>query len=184
MWSEATAPPETPPETPKAPKAEDKPKAEHKPLISEENVKKAASAAGRGIYQTLAERRGLRIVLIGIAVVWFAIWVGDELLVPLLLLGTVLIIAGAVGPRLQGRFSVDFGPDGSLFELKAHLAPPGHKAVTSLPAGEERPQLTPVAPPESPAEAEVIESHGETIELDVERLKRLLAAEDEKAASG
>lgn len=145
----------------------------------------AAKSAFGAAVRTLSERRGLRVCLIGVALVLLSFWLGADsaAALPLLVIGLALVVIGAVGPRLQGRCSLEFGPDGSVFELRTHLAPPGRRAIAEGPV-EETPRLIPVpaTAPDLP-DVDVVESHGETIELDVERLRRLLAAEDLKTSA-
>lgn len=203
MWTDANASAaETPPPAgsrriaegdPQTPAPESTAAPESKKAVAADAAQVAAGHAARGArtafwatVRTLSERRGLRVAVIGVGLVLLSFWLGTDsvLSLPMLIAGIILLVAGAVGPRLQGRVSVDFGPDGSLFEMKAHLAPPGHTAVPGAVVERPQPQLQAVPPPEPQTpEPAVIESHGETIELDVERLKRLLAAEDAKVAA-
>lgn len=165
-------------------------------------AERAARKAGQGIEQGaraawrgLAERRGLRVALAGAVVLLVALRLGTDsaLSVPLLIVGLVMVTVGAMGPRLRGRFSLEFGPDGTSIEVQTHIAAPGKTAapVPALPVAPERPRIAlvhpaPAAPvaaepsPEqepAPADAVVVEGHGETIEMDVEQLRALLAAE-------
>lgn len=176
----------TPPPTPTGP-----PLAERAARKAGQGIEQGARAAWRG----LAERRGLRVALAGAVVLLVALRLGTDsaLSVPLLIVGLVMVTVGAMGPRLRGRFSLEFGPDGTSIEVQTHIAAPGKTAapVPALPVAPERPRIAlvhpaPAAPvaaepsPEqepAPADAVVVEGHGETIEMDVEQLRALLAAE-------
>lgn len=173
-------------------------------------AEKAARKAGQGIergtraaWRGLAERRGLRVALAGAVLLLVALQLGTDsaLSVPLLVVGLVMVIAGSMGPRLRGRFSLEFGPEGTTIEVQTHIAAPGKVAqpAPALPAGRPRIALVHSAPaaveapdaapqpaasigPATDAEPEpqdalVVEGHGETIEMDVEQLRALLAAE-------
>jgi hypothetical protein len=134
----------------------------------------------------LVERAGLRLALIGVALVIaaFELGAGSALSVPLLVVGLVMLVVGALGSRLRGRFAVDFGPGGAVIEARAEIAPPRRTApVTSPPT---KPRITLVTPTASDQSGpdDVIEGHGETIEMDVAQLKRLLAAERADTAGG
>lgn len=172
----ADTPDETGPKDPQANGSEPPPTTGN--AAADAAARTARSAFGAAV-RNLSERRGLRVALIGIGLVLLSVWLGESsaLSVPLLVFGIVLIVMGAVGPRLQGRIVVDFGPDGSLFEVRTHLAPPGRHALPA--AMPERTHVT-TTPEPDPPDAEVIEAHGETIEFDAEQLKRLLD-EDETA---
>jgi len=201
--------PTTPPSSPTLPgaetaAAETPPTAERPPAAPSGPplAERAARKAGHGIEQGaraawrgLAERRGLRVALAGAVVLLVALQLGADsaLSVPLLIVGLVMVVVGAMGPRLRGRFSLEFGPEGTSIEVQTHIAAPGKTAapVPALPIAPDRPRIAlvhsaPAAPAVAepataeeppPADAMVVEGHGETIEMDVEQLRALLAAE-------
>lgn len=134
----------------------------------------------------LIERPGLRLAVIGAGLVAaaFELGSGSALSVPLLVVGLVMLVVGVLGSRLRGRFVLDFGPGGMVIEARAEVAPPP-QATLALPP---KPRITLVTPtPDEPSvydEDDVIEGHGETIEMDVAQLRRLLAAERADVAGG
>ncbi|WP_354700001.1 hypothetical protein DSM112329_00259 [Paraconexibacter sp. AEG42_29] len=170
---------------------------------------KGARQAGRGlrvIVRELSERRGLRTVLLGLLITLLGLHLGSgsALSVPLIVLGVGMLIVGAMGPRLRGHVGLDFGPEGTAITMHTHIAPPGRRlaaepgeaSVIQLPP---RPHISLVpttprkqatdpaqSPPEAvgsvePADADVVESTGETVEIDVAQLRKLLADADRAA---
>ncbi|UTI64817.1 hypothetical protein NBH00_01085 [Paraconexibacter antarcticus] len=150
----------------------------------------------------LSERRGLRTVLVGAALTLLAIHLGSgsAFSLPLLVVGLGMIVVGAMGPRLRGHIGLDFGPEGTAITLHTHVAPPGRRLapqgdgaqvielpprprialVPSTPRAEVTAPAAPVAAPgpdpaTTPADGPgVVESSGETIEIDVEQLRAML----------
>lgn len=150
----------------------------------------------------LSERRGLRTVLVGAALTLLAIHLGSgsAFSLPLLVVGLGMIVVGAMGPRLRGHIGLDFGPEGTAITLHTHVAPPGRRLapqgdgaqvielpprprialVPSTPRAEVTAPAAPVAAPgpdpaTTPADGpSVVESSGETIEIDVEQLRAML----------
>lgn len=184
------------------PAAPDTPATPTEPPLAERAARKAGQGleqGARAAWQGLAERRGLRVALAGGIVLLVALRLGTDsaLSVPLLVVGLVMVVVGAMGPRLRGRFAVEFGPDGTSIELQTHIAAPGTVAAPApaIAEGPARPRIALVHPaPAQPAtddpgapvvdvrepvpeDAMVVEGHGETIEMDVEQLRALLAAE-------
>lgn len=73
----------------------------------------------------LSAIRGLWATVVGVALLVVALLVGDAWFIPLLVVGIVLIFAGVFGPRIRGRFSLEFGEGGMALDVQLHLAPPG-----------------------------------------------------------
>ena len=128
----------------------------------------------RNLARELNERRGLRIGLLGALMVFVALILGmnSAWTIPFVAVGCVMIAAGALGPRLNGRVAVEWGASGTVIELRTEITPPGtvaaeHGRTLPLPA---------VVGAETAAEAEVIEGTGETIEIEVSELEALLDA--------
>lgn len=125
---------------------------------------------------TVLAKRGARATLGGALVVLaaFVLADGSAWFAPLLVLGVVLLVAGILGPRVQGRLAVDFGPDGMNLSAQAHVAPSGRQAPA-------RPALGTVDPAERVRRAALdgaIEGHGETIEFDAGELRAMLAEQE------
>lgn len=136
----------------------------------------------RSLARELNERRGLRVSLLGGLMIFIALILGmnSALTIPFVAVGCVMIAAGALGPRLNGRIAVEWGASGTVIELRTEITPPGtvaveHGRTLPLPAvvGEQ---------PAAEAEAEVIEGIGETIEIEVSELEALLDAAGPAAA--
>lgn len=149
-------------------------------------AERVGATVERGIvagWRELADRRGLRTALVGIALIITALILGGDsaLTVPLLVLGTVLVILGVMGPRLSGHFSVEFGSDGTRIDLRTDIAAPGTVAPSIR--GELREAERDVeALSERVRDAEVVEGQGETIEIDVSELRSLMAEARTQAA--
>lgn len=191
--STASAPP---------PAAEPAANAPARPSRAEVLLDKGARVTGRGarvVFQELSERRGLRTVLVGVILTLLALQLGSDsaLALPLLIVGIVMLIVGAMGPRLRGHVGLDFGPEGTAFTMHTHVAPPGRKLAAAPVADSElpaRPRIAlvptavaaaqPVVPEAEPADADVVESSGETVEIDVAQLRALLEAEERRANAG
>jgi hypothetical protein len=73
----------------------------------------------------LSAIRGLWATVVGVGLIVIALLVGDAWFIPLLVVGVVLIFAGVFGPRIRGRFSLEFGEGGMALDVQLHLAPPG-----------------------------------------------------------
>jgi hypothetical protein len=90
-------------------------------------VRTSLTAAGRA----LLGRRGLRPTVLGVALAALALALGvsSALSVALLVVGVLMLIVGLMGPRLQGRFAIEFGPNGASLEIQTHMAPPGRTRI-------------------------------------------------------
>lgn len=144
---------------------------------SAERLAVGAGAGAKTAWRELVERRGLRVALAGVALLVAALVIGTGTALGLIcaIVGLVMLVVGAMGPRLRGRVSLEFGPGGTSFELQTHVAPPGR--VLLAPSPDEdlgRPQIS-LVPAIGADDGHVVEGSGETIEIDVEQLKRLLA---------
>lgn len=129
---------------------------------------------------------------------------GSAFSLPLLVIGLGMVVVGAMGPRLRGHIGLDFGPEGTAITLHTHVAPPGRRLapqgdgaqvielpprprialVPSTPRAEvTAPAVAPATSAQAPAADTastpadapgVVESSGETIEIDVEQLRAML----------
>ena len=116
-------------------------------------------------WRELNARRGLRVGLLGAFLVILGAYLGggSALTAPLLVAGLVLIFLGALGPRLSGRLHVEWGAHGASIDLRTEVAAPGVHPRPELPAA-------------APAEPKVIESSGETVEIELAELQALVDA--------
>jgi hypothetical protein len=116
-------------------------------------------------WRELNARRGLRVGLLGALLVVLGAYLGggSALTVPLMVVGLALIFLGALGPRLSGRLHVEWGADGASIDLRTQVAAPGTHSPPELAA----------APA---AEPKVIESTGETVEIELAELNALVDA--------
>ncbi len=117
------------------------------------------------VWSELNTRRGLRAALLGAFLVVLGAYLGggSALTVPLFVVGLVLIFLGALGPRLSGRLHVEWGADGAKLDLHTEVAAPGAAARAELSAGATK-------------EPKVIESTGETVEIELAELQALVEA--------
>ena len=140
---------------------------------------------GHGISRVareLNERRGLRTALLGGLLVGIALILGmnSALTIPFVIAGLLLVAIGSLGPRLSGRMAVEFGASGTVIEMRTEITPPGtvaseHNRTLPLPVAVDSGRVTEDDEIEV-TEAEVIESTGETIEIEVAKLEELLDA--------
>jgi hypothetical protein len=81
-----------------------------------------------------AAHRGLRSIVAGavLIAVAFGFAHGTGWFAPLLVAAGVLLAIGLLGPRMRGRVALEFGPEGTVFELSTHVAPVGR--VVAAPA--------------------------------------------------
>lgn len=175
---EAAGPPPPAPPAPQAPQA---------PTAAEHVL----PSLGRGISRLareLRERRGLRTVLMGGALVLIALILGmnSPWTLPLVIAGVLLIAVGSLGPRLSGRMAIEFGASGTVIEMRTEITPPGtvaseHNRTLPLPVAV---AVEEGAEPAAPIEAEVIEGTGETIEIEVAKLEELIATAEAGRPAG
>ncbi len=142
---------------------------------------RASVAAG---VRAVLELRGLRSTVFGAALVILAASVGitSAPSVALLVLGVLMLVVGLMGPRLQGRFALEFGPHGASIEIQTHMAPRGRTRIAGplapwKPAGDLTACGSEGTSPKPAHDAttavasldKVIDAGDETIEQDVER---------------
>lgn len=143
------------------------------------NANEAISAAAPVVHRSfvsllerLIENRGFRVAVIGVVLVIVGLQLGNDSAwtVPVLVVGAVLILAGALGTRLSGKLAIEWGEDGASFEMRARVAPPTESAKEV-----EQRRLTALeAPADERVEDAVIETTGETIEMDLVSLREML----------
>lgn len=141
-----------------------------------EPLRQRLERAAHAAWRALVERRGLRVALAGggLLIVALVLGAGSALGLAIGIAGLVMLVVGSLGPRLRGRMSLEFGPAGTSFAVQTHIAPPGR----ALAAGEPEEDLgrapTSLVPPPV-EEADVVESSGETIEVELQQLRSMLA---------
>ncbi|CAN5406710.1 hypothetical protein BH10ACT11_BH10ACT11_17880 [soil metagenome] len=143
-----------------------------------EAVNATAPVVSRGftaLLERLIENRGFRVAVIGAAFVLIGLQLGSDSAwtLPVFVVGAALILAGALGTRLSGKLAIEWGEEGATFEMRARVAPP--EPVKQL-------ELTALESPST--EDAVIESTGETIEMDLVQLREMLpTSKNSKAAT-
>lgn len=144
------------------------------------HLAKASRLAGR---QLLRPR--VRVALLGAALILAAVlWVDGSLGTVFTVVGIVMLLVAWLGSRMQGRFVVEWGENGTKLEFDAGLKPAPEPPKPALnPARTSAPGLTAAA---TPQDADVIDGEAHTVEIDVEELRKLIAAaeaaEDQRAA--
>ena len=121
-----------------------------------------------------ALRPRVRSVLVGVLLIVLAATVAQSSMwtLPLVIVGTVMIVVAWIGSRMEGRFAFEWGEGGAGLQLQARFKAPA-PAPKPLPVS-----TAPAAAPVSSTAAmpETIEGEAHTIELDLEELRRLIAA--------
>jgi hypothetical protein len=103
------------------------PAASDKQHMRRARVRGSLAAGGKA----LVGWRGLRSTVSGVALVVLAASLGlsSAPSIASLVAGVLMLIVGLIGPRLQGRFAIEFGPHGASIEIQTHIAPRGRTQV-------------------------------------------------------
>lgn len=135
-------------------------------------------AAAAAFYEWLGRPRvrlagtGVLLLFVGGLVLTNSVWT-----LPLVLIGSVMVVIAWIGPRLDGRFAVEWGHAGTqlAFRAKIRAAEP-HRShlLQSSSTSHELVRTYPHAP--DPPRPEIVDGHAETVEIDVAALKALIAA--------
>jgi hypothetical protein len=128
----------------------------------------------RAFYEWVSQPRvrvtliGVMLLLIGGLVMASSVWT-----LPLVVVGTLMVVVAWVGRRLDGRFAVEWGESGTQLEFRARIrAPePGRPLLARAPSARDHP--SPAANPDRDA---VIDGHARTVEIEVAELEALIAA--------
>jgi len=106
-------------------------------------VRGSVAAGGKA----LVGWRGLRSTVFGVALMVLAASLGlsSAASIASLAAGVLMLIVGLIGPRLQGRFAIEFGPQGASIEIQTHMAPRGRTQVSGA--------LAPWKPADAPRQA-------------------------------
>lgn len=131
-------------------------------------------------YQWLSRPRvrvtltGVVLLLVGGLVATNSVWT-----LPLVLIGALMVLVAWIGHRLDGRFAVEWGEDGTQLAFRAQIkaarpALPG--ARPSVAGAQPEPHATAPHSGAEPPDADVVEGEAHTVEIDVSDLRALLAA--------
>ncbi len=166
--------------------------------------------AGRHLAAWLARPRvrlvvvGVILLLVGALVVTSSVWT-----LPLVVVGTVMVLVAWVGSRLDGHFALEWGERGTELQFRARIRPPAPvrpalpaaSAVASAAdtvaraasgpadgvtaAGHAASVAAAAAEAETAAaDHDVVEGEAHTVEIDVSELKALIAAAEAEQAGG
>lgn len=109
---------------------------------------------------------GVLLLLIGGLMMANSVWT-----LPLVIIGALMVIVAWIGHRLEGRFTVEWGPTGTEMVFRATIKPAQSRPQPSghaVSAGDASRHL-----PQGP---EVIEGEAHTVEIDAAELRALVAA--------
>jgi hypothetical protein len=115
---------------------------------------------------------GVSLLLVGVLVMANSVWT-----LPLVIVGSVMVVIAWIGHRLEGRFTVEWGHSGTELAFRATIKPARHPHEGLLlisPASHEL-----VLPREPSA---IVDGEAHTIEIDVAELKALIAAAESAEA--
>lgn len=130
-------------------------------------------SSGTGaLIERLIENRGFRVAVIGVAFVIAGLQLGVDSAwtVPVFIIGAILICAGVLGTRLSGRLAIEWGAEGASFEMRAKVVAP-EPTPNTIEDGQLSVRDTRSV---DSASDTVIESSGETIEIDLDQLREML----------
>jgi hypothetical protein len=123
---------------------------------------------------------GVILLLSGGLLVNSSVWT-----LPLVIVGALMVVIAWIGPRLDGRFAVEWGETGTQLEFRARIraAEPAQPALAKTSSN--RNQLVRSPEPESepePEQAQIIDGEAHTVEIEVAELEALIAAVESKKA--
>jgi hypothetical protein len=135
-------------------------------------------AAAAAFYEWLGRPRvrlagtGVLLLFVGGLVLTNSVWT-----LPLVLIGSVMVVIAWIGPRLDGRFAVEWGHAGTqlAFRAKIRAAEPHRSHLLQSSSTSHELVRTYTHPPDPP-KPEIVDGHAETVEIDVASLKALIAA--------
>ncbi|MGI8713570.1 MAG: hypothetical protein ACR2NR_10385 [Solirubrobacteraceae bacterium] len=142
---------------------------------------RAGSALERigGWILSIWRRPRMRLAMVGVVLILIGALkvIGSTWTVPVIIVGIVMVVIAWVGSRLEGRFAIEWGENGTQFEMRAQLKP--HEP-------EPAPAFAPLAPADVRGQLDAIEGEAHTVELRVAELKELISAAEtaETAANG
>jgi hypothetical protein len=135
-------------------------------------------AAASAFYEWLGRPRvrlagtGVLLLFVGGLVLTNSVWT-----LPLVLIGSVMVVIAWIGPRLDGRFAVEWGHAGTqlAFRAKIRAAEPHRSHLLQSSSTSHELVRTYTHPPDPP-KPEIVDGHAETVEIDVAALKALITA--------
>lgn len=142
---------------------------------SHEQLASAASALHQWILRPRVRLTvtGVALLLIGGLMMTNSVWT-----LPLVIVGALMVAIAWIGPRLEGRFALQWGNSGTELAFRARIRPAEvARPVLTAPVAE--PPVSPDREPGRPAPAEppeVIEGQARTVEIEVAELEALIAA--------
>jgi hypothetical protein len=124
---------------------------------------------------------GAALLLIGGLMMTNSVWT-----LPLVIVGVLMVAIAWIGPRLDGRFALQWGENGTEVAFRARIRPAEPVRPALAPPAPESPDPDPdrEARPETP---KVIEGQARTVEIEVAELEALIAAaetQDDKPGRG
>jgi hypothetical protein len=109
---------------------------------------------------------GVLLLLIGVLLMANSVWT-----LPLVIVGSLMVVIAWIGHRLEGRFAVEWGDTGTQLAFRATIKPPQHPQAGPLRIPPDRHELLRAGEPR-----DIIEGEAHTVEIDVAELKALIAA--------
>jgi hypothetical protein len=136
-------------------------------------------AAATAFYEWLGRPRvrlagtGVLLLFVGGLVLTNSVWT-----LPLVLVGSAMVVIAWIGPRLDGKFAVEWGHTGTQLAFRAKIrSPEPHRAHHLLHGASTSHELVRAYPhPPNPPGGQIVDGHADTVEVDVASLKALIAA--------
>ena len=136
-------------------------------------------AAGEAFHHWILRPRvrltvtGAALLLIGGLMMANSVWT-----LPLVIVGVLMVAIAWIGPRLEGRFAVQWGENGTELAFRARIRPPEaiRPALARPSLGTSSPPDPAPAPRTAPDRGEVIDGQARTVEIEVAELEALIAA--------
>jgi hypothetical protein len=128
---------------------------------------------------------GAALLLTGALIVVNSVWT-----LPLVIGGSVMVVVGWIGSRLDGQLLVEWGGEGTQVQFRAKIAPSPPAPLLGAPAPS-APAATPeparlgagAPPPQLPAaSSDVLDGEAHTVEVEVAELEALIAAAEREGA--
>jgi len=113
---------------------------------------------------------GVILLLVGGLLVTSSVWT-----LPLMIVGALMVVIAWIGRRLEGRFVVEWGEEGTQLECRAKIKAP-QTARPVLPRTSSTSRYLETGSEPEPQDAEVVEGEAHTVEIEVGALNALIAA--------
>jgi hypothetical protein len=115
---------------------------------------------------------GVLLLLIGVVLMANSVWT-----LPLVIVGSLMVVIAWIGHRLEGRFAIEWGDTGTQLAFRATIKPPQHPQAGPPRIPPAWHELVRAAEP-----PDIIEGDAHTAEIDVAELKALIAAAESAEA--